>query len=155
MMSRRPSKTKTSATPGVTTPDAPVEPLLEMEEVQGIAVPGFFKPHQTLIYIHFPNSQSGLLEVRKALRGLVGSVSTASQTLFDRRDHRKSARDIASEVRLRVFTAMSFSAKGLRRLTPGAHEINSAAFKEVLRHDHPCLTIQPTQGRKGTQVTGL
>jgi hypothetical protein len=29
----------------------PIEPVLAMQDIQGIVVPGFFKPHQTLIYI--------------------------------------------------------------------------------------------------------
>ena len=34
----------------------PVEPVLDMDDIQGIVVPGFFKPHQTLIYVTVPAS---------------------------------------------------------------------------------------------------
>jgi hypothetical protein len=108
-------RTSSKTAAGIASSGAPVEPLLEMNEIQGIAVPGFFKPHQTLIYIRFPSSDAGLVEIRRALRRLIDTVSSAAQTLADRRDHRTTDGDVAADVQRRVFTAMSFSAAGLHK----------------------------------------
>jgi hypothetical protein len=69
----------------------PVEPLLELDDIQGIAAPGFLKPHQALVYLRFPNSRPDLLATRAAIADLVATrvISSGTKTLKDRRDHRK------------------------------------------------------------------
>jgi hypothetical protein len=119
---------------------APVEPVLDMDEIQGMAVPGFFKPHQTLIYVHLPRQRDGMDQFRGFLRDFVPSVATAAKTLKDRRDHRQTAvtprattlrRGAPARHRPRrdVLIAVGFSAQGLVKLTPGASEIPSVAFQ--------------------------
>jgi hypothetical protein len=46
-----------------TAPRLPVEPILELDDIQGIVAPGFFKPHQMLLgtrYSREPHSIASL-----------------------------------------------------------------------------------------------
>ena len=55
---------------------APVEPVLELDDIQGIAVPGFLKPHQTLIGLKLPPAE-GLARAKVRGHGLVILVGDA------------------------------------------------------------------------------
>src|SRR5258707_7341347 len=58
-----------------------------MDNIQGIAVPGFTKPHQTLIGIKIPD---GLEEkFKELLRHNFPPIATAAQVLADRRAFRE------------------------------------------------------------------
>jgi Dyp-type peroxidase family len=142
-------RSKVAAKPAPAAPaasnGAPIEPLLEMQDIQGIAVPGFFKPHQTLISIGFPTSRTGLEHLRETLRRLLRQISTAEATLRDRRDHR-GVEKVDREVAQRVFVAIGFSASGLERLTPGGFEIVSPAFQGGLA-SRSALLGDPTDPR--------
>ena len=113
---------------------APLEPVLDMEDIQGIATPGFFKPHQTLLYVRVPDGREALLHFKAWLGAMATGVATAGLTLIDRRRHRG-----ASEAALRrlgahapVLVAVGLSSKGLSRIAPSAYEIPSVAFKSGL-----------------------
>ena len=69
------------------------EPVLAMQDIQGIVVPGFFKPHQTLLGLQFPRGDLKIGQVKRFLEGISGKVSTAGQTLCDRRQHRAMPSD--------------------------------------------------------------
>src|SRR5258707_5485292 len=111
----------------------PAEPVLNMDNIQGIAVPGFTKPHQTLIGIKIPD---GLEEkFKELLRHNFPPIATAAQVLADRRAFRekrmtekahKYARPSAEGA---VFVAISLGYSGLTRLVPSAAYTNSPAFK--------------------------
>src|SRR5579862_2645304 len=107
--------------------NAPEEPVLPLEEIQGIAIPGFFKPHQTLLYLQVP-SDASLDGFKRFLLSL--PVATGNETLADRRAARRAA---ASKGRPRaehvVLVAVGFTYRGLLRLTPDAARMTSAAFK--------------------------
>jgi hypothetical protein len=131
---------RASSMTGTPAQQAPVEPLLDVDEIQGIAVPGFFKPHQTLVYVHLPRQRNGIDKFRGLLREFLPVVATAAKTLKDRREHRQIAASLrAVSPRRRaparhaanreVLGAMAFSAPGLLKLTPGASEIPSPAFQ--------------------------
>jgi deferrochelatase/peroxidase EfeB len=141
-MSERRSSAIRRASPMTGTPaqQAPVEPVLDMDEIQGIAVPGFFKPHQTLVYVHLPRQRDAIDKFRGLLREFLPAVATAAKTLKDRREHRQIAASLrAVSPRRRaparqatnreVLVAVAFSAPGLLKLTPGASEIPSPAFQ--------------------------
>jgi hypothetical protein len=49
---------------------APVEPALELDDIQGAAVPGFLKPFQTLIGVQCPAGKEA------SFRKLVGPLPT-------------------------------------------------------------------------------
>ena len=65
----------------------PVEPVLNMGNIQGLAVPGLLKPHQTLIGIQIPPSFEA--NCKKLLVDLAGEVASADEVLTDRREFRR------------------------------------------------------------------
>jgi Dyp-type peroxidase family len=108
----------------------PLEPVLELDDIQGIAAPGFLKPHQALVYLRFPQDRQGLRATRTYISELLkkGIISSGAETLKDRRDHRKFvAREVKAKDRPPL-TAIGFTAQGLRKLTPAAGQIASPAF---------------------------
>lgn len=108
-------------------PIAPVEPVLELDDIQGAAVPGFLKQFQTLIGVRCPATKESAF--RKFV-GLIGNrVTTGRQALDDRREHRKSKRENFEKPPLSL-TAMAFSYQGLCKLTPGGTSFTSEAFRQ-------------------------
>lgn len=111
----------------------PVEPVLELDDIQGIAVPGFFKPHQTLLGVRSRDDDQGARALRTLAGALSGRVATGRVTLDDRRAFRRQ-RGLRPTgfhrppVRGTVLVAVAFSAHGLGLLTPGASAIESDAF---------------------------
>jgi Dyp-type peroxidase family len=111
--------------------DRSLEPLLPMSDIQGIVVPGFLKPHQTLIGVKFPRGGRPVLKLKKFLRDIGGEISTADYTLRDRREHRTRARAAKSETESTstVLLALAVSFPGLLKLTADARAMTSQAFK--------------------------
>lgn len=110
---------------------APVEPVLELDDIQGIAVPGFLKPHQTLIALGLPRG-AALAGAKAFLAELAQGISSGAETLADRRSRRAQARQQALRHVQRegvVLVGLGCSAPGLAALTPGAANIESPAFK--------------------------
>lgn len=124
---------------------APIEPVLAMDDIQGIAVPGFFKPHQTLLGLVYSHNPTSMMALKKLLKELAAAIATARQTLEDRRRHRsESRRRSAPPSRRRSpartpLVALAFSYGGLVKLTPGAQEIPSPAFRAGLAARSPLL----------------
>jgi Dyp-type peroxidase family len=112
------------------TPDnkfvAPVEPVLELDDIQGAALPGFLKPFQTLIGVQCPAGKEA--SFRKLVGGLSLHVSDARTTLKDRREHRVSQREKFVKQPI-ALTGFAFSFRGLVKLTPGAASFESGAFR--------------------------
>ena len=107
------------------------EPVLPMDEIQGIAVPGFLKPHQTLLGIVCGEQEPAIQTFKQILRELASQIATAAQTLKDRRRHRKQTAKTAHEPHPPLL-AIGFTARGLSKLTPGASAIPSPAFQQGL-----------------------
>ena len=107
------------------TPFTTVEPVLPMSEIQGIVVPGFFKPHQTLVGVRFPDGRAAMRQVKAFLREV--EISTAGATLRDRRDHRKPKKGATPQST--VLQAVAFTFPGLQKLGVKPERIPSAAFK--------------------------
>jgi Dyp-type peroxidase family len=112
--------------------DPPTEPILVMGDIQGIAIPGFLKPHQTLLYVRLPNNRGVVGQFRRLVAAL--PVTNAGETLADRRAFRRSANDSAERARsdAMVLLAIGFTYEGLLKLTPGAFDISSEAFRHGL-----------------------
>lgn len=111
-------------------PIPPVEPVLEMHEIQGIVVPGFFKPHQTLLYARLPKDEAALKRFRHLTAKLAKEVSTAAGTLADRRAYRKfAARSNRSTRASQPLIALTFAYSGLSHILPAAYGMPSVAFK--------------------------
>src|SRR5258707_1234836 len=73
--------------PGAT---EPIEPVLATQDIQGIAVPGFLKPHQTLLGVACADTPHAIRQFRDCVRGLAEQVSSAPKTLEDRRRFRRA-----------------------------------------------------------------
>jgi Dyp-type peroxidase family len=105
----------------------PTEPVLEMNDIQGMAVPGFLKPHNTLVGLELPAAASGLAAFRRKLAALVAELSTAAETLEDRRRHRM--RENQEALAHHALVGLAFSYPALDRLAPDAGRISSPAFR--------------------------
>lgn len=108
------------------------EPVLPMTDIQGIIVPGFTKPHETLVGIQF-GSESQVARNIKEVLGTI-EITNALDTWEDRRKHQELR--LATRSRYpenapqSLFMAIAFSYEGLKKLTPGASAIPSDAFRE-------------------------
>ena len=102
------------------------EPVLPMADIQGIAVPGFLKPHHTLIGFTVGADSEAALAFKKFLGGFAEQLSSAGETLLDRRSHR------ARELRGKALVGLGLSFQGLRKLTPGTAALPSDAFRQGL-----------------------
>ena len=105
------------------------EPVLPMDDIQGIAVPGFFKPHQTLLGVACDDKPSAIDKFKVLLRETADEISSAARTLADRRDYRKN-RNKKGAKSSGILTAIGFTFPGLHKLTPGAIAIPSEAFQQ-------------------------
>ena len=111
----------------------PLEPVLPMSEIQGIAAPGFLKPRQTLIGFAAGATPEAALALKKFLRGFARDVSTAAETLADRRRHRSAGSSQAAAMpALKPLVGIGFTFTGLRKLTPGAAGLPGDAFRQGL-----------------------
>ena len=113
-------------------PVAPNEPVLPMDDIQGIAVPGFFKPHQTLLGVVCPDKSEAVPALKKLLGQTAGEIATAARTLEDRRRFRQKGSARTRGGATTVLTAVGFTYQGLLKLTPGAAAIPSEAFRQGL-----------------------
>jgi Dyp-type peroxidase family len=141
----------------------PLEPVLPLGEIQGIVVPGFLKPHQTLVGVRFPQGSQNILKVKRFLARIAGDVSTAEQTLLDRRRHRIIPRDSQQGSEF-VMLAVAVSYSGLCKLTASASAMSSEAFRAGLlarslllgdRHAGPGSVARWEVGGPGKELDGL
>lgn len=108
------------------------EPVLPLEDIQGIVVPGFFKPHQTLMGVACSDKPEAIRAFKDFLGATAGEIATAAQTLEDRRQFRAKRTARARIGSNTVLTAVGFTYPGLLKLTPGASAIPSEAFRQGL-----------------------
>lgn len=138
---------------------SPQEPVLAMDQIQGIAVPGFLKPHQTLIGLRLPPA-AGLPAAKAWLRQLADELSSAAVTLQDRRARRAEARAQGKRHVQRegvALVGMACSAPGLAALTQGAENLPGAAFHIGLPGRSQFLgdpTDAAAEGNPANWVTG-
>jgi Dyp-type peroxidase family len=111
---------------------APREPVLDMDDIQGLVLPGFNKQHQTLVGIRLVQTDEGTNNFRSLLHQFEG-ITSAKQTLRNRREFRERRkmenRRYPSQRPKAVFIGIAFSYNGIKRLRPRAAEISSEAFK--------------------------
>ncbi len=113
----------------------PDEPVLELEQIQGIAVPGFLKPQQTLLQVQFPADDESLAAVCALLIRWHAKhpFTHGHAALADREAHQavrdgKRAPDDPSVTEHQPLTAIGFTSQGLLRLTPQANDVPGKAF---------------------------
>jgi Dyp-type peroxidase family len=119
---------------------APVEPVLEMDDIQGIAVPGFIKPYHTLLGLIVPPGYDAGVKFKQLVQVLAGEVASGLDTYKDREAFRqervrlglqypRSSRQITQGAEGAVLIGLGISYQGLLRLTPGAASMKSEAFR--------------------------
>jgi Dyp-type peroxidase family len=108
----------------------PAEPVLDMHDIQGIAVPGFFKPYQVLLGVRYDRAPDRVDAIVRFLHDWSPKVSSAEVTLRDRREYRSSS--FSAKTKRDPLIAIGFSFQGLFGLTAGADAIASPAFKNGL-----------------------
>ena len=113
--------------------EAPLEPVLPMSDIQGIVVPGFFKPHQTLLGITVAETLEAVGAFKQFLSRIAEEVSTASETLAGRRRHRAAGSVTTAEIpTAKALVGIGFTFQGLHKLTPGAVSLPTNAFRQGL-----------------------
>jgi Dyp-type peroxidase family len=129
-----------------------IEPVLPLSDIQGIAVPGFFKPYQTLLGIACPNLPAVIANFKTFLGELANDISTGEHTLKDRRRFREfkiGKRAKPTGEATTQLTAVGFTFPGLQKLTPGAAAIPSPAFQQGLATRSHFLGDPPSPGDEG------
>jgi Dyp-type peroxidase family len=110
----------------------PREPLLEMSEIQGAVLPGFFKPHQMLIGLRIPKGPRAVGSFKALLKSMARDISTAALTLADRRAFRQRRKERKTPHPLgkegTVLVGLALSSSCLLRLVPSSGLIPSEAF---------------------------
>jgi Dyp-type peroxidase family len=106
-----------------------VEPVLDMANIQGIAIPGFFKPQQTLLYVRLPVDTSKSAEAAAAFKRYFAGYlpSNGAEALADRRAHRNG-----TTVTHTVLKAVGLTFQCLQQLVPDAMMVSSPAFRTGL-----------------------
>jgi Dyp-type peroxidase family len=138
----------------------PIEPRLDMDDIQGIAVPGFLKPHQILLGIRYQRKDADMAGLRTLLAKMAGEIATAADTLRDRRDHRQLAKS-SKQKSINVdpkkifppLVAIGFGYHGLFDLTVGAALIPSLAYKDGMVARSALLGDATTPGAPGHPST--
>src|SRR5215212_2160944 len=104
----------------------PLEPVLPMSDIQGIAVPGFLKPYQAIIGIACPDQPAAISNLKLFLTDIANLISDAEHTLKDRRRFRelkKGGKSKPAGEATKLLSAVAFTFVGLQKLTPGAAAI--------------------------------
>jgi Dyp-type peroxidase family len=112
-----------------------LEPVLPMSDVQGIAVPGFFKPYQALIGIACPEGSAAIVNFKSFLAAIANDISDAEHTLNDRRRFRElkmGGESKPADNATTLLSAVAFTFVGLQKLTPGAAAVPDEAFRQGL-----------------------
>jgi Dyp-type peroxidase family len=115
------------------------EPVLEVRDIQGLVVPGFLKPRQTLLGIRIADeSREVVLNFKELLRSLVDEeiVATAMKTLKNRKEYRRERRRQKTRhpkgAPRAALVGIGFSFAGLRKLAPDAEGFPGEAFRRGL-----------------------
>lgn len=124
---------------------APVEPVLDVSDIQGIVAPGFFKPHQTLIGLRYARTDKGAADFQRVAGSL--EIADCATTLADRKAHRGYSDLVAPPL-----VAIGFGYRGLYDLTPGATQIPSEAFKIGLPGRSALLGDPQDKASKGAPI---
>jgi Dyp-type peroxidase family len=124
---------------------APVEPVLDVRDIQGIVAPGFFKPHQTLIGLRYARTDKGAADFQRVAGSL--EIADCATTLADRKAHRGNSDLVAPPL-----VAIGFGYRGLYDLTPGATQIPSEAFKIGLPGRSALLGDPQDKASKGAPI---
>ena len=103
---------------------APEEPVLAVDAVQGVVLPGFATPFQHLLGIRFPDADGG----RRWLGRWTATVSSLAEVLAGRNGRRRALRAGRQPEETPVWTGLALSAGGLRLFGVDPDAIGDPAF---------------------------
>jgi len=111
-------------------PGAPVEPVLEVDEIQGNILPGFGSRHQVLLGLKFNEGQTA--DAKSWLARLVPSIATLRDvnTLRNLRRSLLRRQPAMPSAPSAPWINIAFSIGGLRLLTPDADTIRDPSFRK-------------------------
>jgi Dyp-type peroxidase family len=137
-------------------PIEPIEPVLELDDIQGAVIPGFLKQYQTLVGINSGASLDQTKDLRHFVRILAKMVTPARTALEDRRTYKslKLAKKL-TEKKPVAFIGIGFSYSGLSKLTPSAASIPSEAFRLGLAGRSQLLGDPPEQTAPGNPANWI
>jgi Dyp-type peroxidase family len=121
-------------------PDTPLllDPVLQIDEIQGNILGGFNKDHQAILPMFFESSAAAVAAVRRWLANLVPQLTWLREVAGYRHDRRR--RLLAGGSRAEtpvVWRNLAFSHPGLRKLTPQAD-----AFDAIFRGGLPAASAR-------------
>jgi Dyp-type peroxidase family len=126
--------------------EAPDEPVLAVDEIQGNIVPGFSSMIQHFLGLRFADQASA----QRSLAWLIPSVSTLRQVNDARNVRRRAARSEMARPPSPIWTHVALSAEGLRVLGVPTDNIADGAFARGLYDDTSKALGDPTdQGSPG------
>ncbi len=138
---------------GPEVPDAPIEPELDIDEIQGAIAPGFGSAVQHLLGVRFADGASA----RSWLSQRIGEVSTLAEVNDGRNARRRALRSEQPRPHTPVWTALTFSVDGLRLLGFDPAALGDVAFAEGMAGRSGLLgdPVDPTQdGHRSRWVVG-
>jgi Dyp-type peroxidase family len=112
--------------------ESPLEPVLPMTDIQAMVVPGFLKPHQTLLGIVVPDDKRVAIDFKAFIRDFTPNVTRAREGLDDRQQHRAVESRRKPRGQTKPLVGMAFTYRGLRKTTLGAASLGSDAFRQGL-----------------------
>ena len=124
------------------------EPLLALDQIQGLALPGFLKPHQTLLCVRHGRDAVSIRKVKSLLAHLACEISWGQETMQDRHRFRQGGLR-----RSNPLLGLAFTWPGLCCLTKDAEQIQSPAFRLGLARRSALLGDPITPGQPGHPST--
>jgi len=128
---------------------APVEPVLDIHDIQGNVIPGFNKPHQYVLCFKMEDVQLG----KKFLKQILPHISTLEEVLAFRRLYRARKKRLGhkpGEELSATWLNISFSYECTMRLTLTANTFESEAFRVNLETRSPLLGDPTSPDNEGS-----
>jgi Dyp-type peroxidase family len=130
--------------------EAPLEPVLDVDDIQGVVLPGFGTSRQHLLGLRFADADA----TRRWLGRWGSTVSSLRQVNAGRNRRRRALRQDQPRPRTPLWTGLALSAEALRTLTLPPEDLGDAAFSVGLAARSGLLG-DPPAGEEGHRLTWL
>src|SRR5687768_7971266 len=114
---------------GPLVPEAPEEPVLDVDQIQGAVIPGFGTAYQHLFALRFADAT----RLRAFLAGPHAAPTPMAAVMTERNARRRALRAEQPRPRTSVMRAVALSMPALELLTPDAAALNDTALKAGMR----------------------
>lgn len=117
----------------MTAVDERLEPLLEIDEIQGNILGGFNKDHQAILALRFAGDDAAIGAVRRWLLLLIPRITWAREVV----QYKNTRRDVIGRTGAEpympvVWKNIAFTHRGLAKLTPTADQFTDVVFRAGL-----------------------